>query len=197
MTKLSNPVPIFYDGQGDLLDGGYIYVGVANADPQVQPINLFWDYARTIPAAQPLRVIAGRIVNGANPGNVFFVEQDFSTRVLDSNLALVDYQPTVYPNGAAYQPLDGDRSAIATAGTTAYGISLLQLANQAALKAAAGTASALQTSGGTMTGPVYRQGTGPYIHWANSAYVGDTIYVTESGASNPTAAPGDLWLILQ
>lgn len=197
MTKLSNPVPVFFDQLGELLDGGYIYIGAPNADPQSQPLDIFWDIARTIPAAQPLRTAAGRIVNGATPASVFFAEADFSSRVLDANEALVDYQASTFLSNASFQPLDQDLSAIATAGTTAYGITLLSLANQDALKTAAGTANALQKSGGTMTAAIYRQNAGVYIHWADASYTGDTIYVTEAEASNPTVAPGDLWFTLQ
>jgi hypothetical protein len=197
MTKLSNPTPIFYDGTGNLLDGGKIYVGAANADPETQPIDLFWDFARTIPAAQPLRTIAGLVVNGATPANVFFAENDFSTRVTESDDVLVTYSPTTYSSVTPYQPLDTDLSAIAGQGTNPYGLSLLLLANQDALRSAAGTSNALQKSGGTLTGTIGRQASGLYIHWSDPTFTGETIYVTDSNGNDPTVAAGDLWFKLQ
>ena len=136
MTRLTNPQPLFLNARGDLLDAGMIYVGVANADPQDQPLAVFFDAARTIPAMQPLRTLGGKIVNGATPVPIFVAEPDYSLRVLDADGGLVSYDPTSYPIGADYQPVDTDLTAIAALGTTEFGRSLLTLANAAALKMA-------------------------------------------------------------
>lgn len=54
-----NPFEYFTDTNGDPLDDGYIYVGVANLDPETNPISVFYDSALTIPVAQPIRTVAG------------------------------------------------------------------------------------------------------------------------------------------
>jgi hypothetical protein len=193
MTRLTNPQPLFLDARGSLLDAGYVYVGVANADPQAQPISVFFDVDRTIPAVQPLRTLGGVIVNGATPAQVFFVETDYSLRVLDADQQLIRYNPTAYPIGAMYQPLDSDLTAIAALGTTDYGRGLLTLASQAALRQATGIPDPLPLSGGQMTGNITRQNAGVHTYWANPAMTGGREYLTVSTASDPTSAPGDVW----
>lgn len=144
--KLINPVPLFLDGRGALLDAGYIYIGTVNTDPLVgaNQLPLFWDAAMTIPAPQPLRTLGGVIVNGIAPSFVYFAATDYSmvTRDVDSNL-VSSIASSTETGGAAYQPLDADLTAIAAlGGQTAYGRSLLTLADAAALALAAGIGSA-------------------------------------------------------
>jgi len=183
MTKLANPVPLFLDTRGALMDGGHIYVGAVNSDPQVSPINLFWDFAQTQPAEQPLRTIGGQIVNGVVPAAVFFSQSDYAMRVTDQNDALVFYSPSIYAD-AAFQPLDSDLTAIAALGTTSYGRSLLTLANQAALVAATGVAPAIPLTGGTVTGDILRQGAGGYVYTTTGT--GAKIYPPlPVGSANP------------
>lgn len=194
MTKLFNPEPIFLDARGNLMDGGHIYIGTANADPVTSPIACFWDNARTIPATQPLRTIGGLIVNGTTPASAFFAETDYSTTVNDSGGNLVYYAPSTYPAGS-YQPLDSDLTAIAALTTTAYGRALLTLANQGALQTAVGLPAALPLTGGTVTGNIVRSGAGVLPYWSDPLMTGGKIFITAVGASDPTSAPGDLWLV--
>lgn len=192
MTKLTNPRPLFLNARGNLLDAGHIYVGVANADPESNPIDLFWDAALTLPAAQPLRTLGGVIVNGASPAFVFFAEDDFSYRVRDADLALIDYVPSLYSDLAAFQPLDSDLTAIAALSTTPFGRSLLTLSNQAALRVATGIPDPLPIAGGVVTGNVSRQGAGGLAYAANGTYSTVRIFGPEH-TSDPTTQPGDIW----
>lgn len=144
MTKLVNPITIFLDGRGLLLDGGYIWVGDAGTDPEIvgNQLDLFYDKALTIPAAQPLRTLGGVIVNGINLGKVYFADADFSMTVRDADSNLVFYEPTAFDlGGASYQPLDADLTAIAALSTTAFGRGFLTLADAAALRALGGLGS--------------------------------------------------------
>lgn len=192
MTKLSNPVALFLDTSGALMDGGYIYVGVVNGDPQTDPINLFWDSALTIPASQPLRTIGGRIVNVTTPGNIFFAEADFSMRVTDVNGVLCDYSPSVYAS-SSFQPLDSDLTAIAALATTSFGRNLLTLANAAALKSATGIPDCLPLTGGTMSGNIVRQGAGVHAYGTDPAMTGMKIYPPLTiGTTNPATGAGSL-----
>lgn len=193
MTKLTNPIPLFLNARGTLLDAGYIYVGEAQADPETTSIDLFWDAALTIPAAQPLRTSGGRIVNGGTPSSVFFAEDDFSLRVRDADGGIVDYSPTVYPDAPAFQPLDSDLTAIAALSTSPFGRSLLTLANAAALKAATGIADSLALSGGAMTGTITRSGAGAHFYHVNPAFTSGRVFGPEY-TSDPTTLPGDVWL---
>jgi hypothetical protein len=144
LTRLVNPITIFLDGRGLLLDGGYIYVGEAGMDPEVgaNQIDLFFDKALTIPAAQPLRTLGGVIVNGFNLGKVYFAEPDYSITVRDADHNLVYFEPTAFDTGGvSYQPLDSDLTVIAAQANTAFGLSVLTRADAAALRALGGLGS--------------------------------------------------------
>lgn len=193
MIKVGNPVPLFLDARGNLLDGGKIYLGVANGDPQVAPIVAYWDKDLTIPADQPIRTVGGVIVNGAQPGFVFVAETDYSMRVLDNTDSLVSYSPSIFVDTSSFQPADADLTAIAAQGTTAYGRALLLLADQNALKTATGIPDPLPKAGGTMTGGIGRQGAGVYAYGVDPGMTGMRIFnPLPVGTADPTSQPGDI-----
>lgn len=197
MQRLTNPIPLFLDGRGALLDAGHIYVGVADGDPETDPIDLYLDQALTQPIAQPLRTLGGVIVSGANAVFIYCAEEDYSMRVTDVNDQLVSYVPSVLVAagpGISYQPLDDDLTAIAAIATTAYGRSLLTLANAAALKAATGIVEGLPLNGGTVTGNITRSGLGTHLYHADAAMTSGRVFVTAAAAPDPTSLPGDIWL---
>jgi hypothetical protein len=87
------PYPVFTDREGEPLENGYIWIGVANLDPQTNPVNVFWDGGLTIPAAQPIRTLAGYPVYQGTPSR-FFANENYSIRVLDKNGTLVFASPS-------------------------------------------------------------------------------------------------------
>lgn len=194
MQRLENPIPTWTDGRGALVDAGYIYVGVANADPETSPINCWLDQALTVPITQPLRTLGGRIVSGENAVNVYVAEADYSIRVEDANNQLVLYVPSIAVSAASYQPLDEDLTAIAALSTTPFGRALLALANQAALQAAVGLPAGLPLGGGTVTGPILRSGAGAYGYAVDPALTSLRFFFTAAGAADPTSQPGDVWI---
>lgn len=193
MQRISNPTPIFLDARGTLLDNGSIYVGIADGDPETDPIAVFWDEALTQAAPQPLKTLGGVIVNGTQPAAAFIAEGDFSMRVRDANGALVNYSPSVYVDTDAFQPKDSDLTAIAALSTTPFGRALLTLADQAALKDATGYPDPLPKAGGSVTGEIIRQGNGSYLFWNSSNFVG-RVTPTPVGAPDPTTGPGEIWI---
>lgn len=199
MQRVTNPIPLWLDASGNLLDGGSIYIGVADGDPETDPISLFTDEALTQAIAQPLRTLGGVIVDGANTVFVYADEDDYSIRVRDANGQQVAYIPSaaVASDGPDYQPLDSDLTAIAALATTSFGRGLLTLANQAALQAAVGTAASLPLTGGTMTGNIVRQGAGIHPYFNDAAMTGGRIFITDAGAADPTSLPGDIWIELE
>ena len=70
-TFLQIPFPVFFDSNGDPLDNGFVYIGRADQDPISDPIEVYFDADLTIPAAQPLRTIRGRVNQGGAPGNIY------------------------------------------------------------------------------------------------------------------------------
>ncbi|PYJ10753.1 MAG: hypothetical protein DMF06_04950 [Verrucomicrobia bacterium] len=199
MTKVVNPLPLFLDGRGALLDAGFIYVGAPNTNPET-PANryqLYWDNALTVQAAQPLRTLGGVIVNGQNPSMAFLTQANYSMTIKDADGVLVEYIASAADVGGvapSYQPLDADLTAIAALATTAYGRGLLTLANQAALKSATGIPDPLPAIGGSVSGNITRTGAGSHLYHSAAGLTSGRVFLTAAGAADPTSQPGDIWL---
>ena len=109
MSALSiQPVyPIFTDIDGQPLEAGYVWIGTANLDPQVNPISVYWDAALTQPASQPIRTLAGYPSNNGTPARLY-VNSDYSIRVMNKNGSTVYSAPVSterYDSGdISYQP---------------------------------------------------------------------------------------------
>lgn len=84
--------PIFTDIDGQPLEDGFVWIGQANLDPQVNPINVFWDAALTIPASQPIRTLGGYPSNSGTPARLY-VNSDYSIRVMNKNGSVVYSAP--------------------------------------------------------------------------------------------------------
>jgi hypothetical protein len=84
--------PIFTDIDGQPLEAGYIWLGAANLDPQVNPINVYWDAALSIPATQPIRTLGGYPSRNGTPARLY-VNSDYSIRVMNRNGSLVYSAP--------------------------------------------------------------------------------------------------------
>jgi hypothetical protein len=179
MQRLLNPLPIWLDQRGALIDAGSIYVGIVHDDPEDSPVDVFWDSALSIPAEQPLRTRGGVIVNNGTPSAVWVAVDDYSIRVRDADGSLVSY--TAHATdltgdssggaGPSFQPLDLDLTALSGLGSTAYGR-------------------------GTVSGNILRQGAGPHVYFTDPAMTSGRIFVTAEGAADPTTDPGDLWLTI-
>lgn len=102
MTAISIqvPFPVFQDRDGQPLENGYIFLGVANLNPQTNPVIAYFDDALTIPAAQPLRTINGYISNAGTPAQVYVDAVNFSILVQDSKGTMV-YN---FPDGTGISP---------------------------------------------------------------------------------------------
>lgn len=84
--------PIFTDIDGQPLEDGFVWIGQTNLDPQVNPINIFWDAALTIPAGQPIRTLGGYPSNSGTPARLY-VNSDYSIRVMNKNGSVVYSAP--------------------------------------------------------------------------------------------------------
>lgn len=194
MLQIVNPFPQFNDLQGALLDAGNIYVGTANADPEVSPINVYWNVGLTQLAPQPLRTRGGVVVNNGVPSLYYTAAADYSMRVRDADGGLVWYIPSALGGAAAsFQPLDSDLTAIAALNTQPFGRSLLTAASAAAARALLAIGNYLATAGGTMTGNILRSGAGPHTYHADATMTSGKITVTAPGASDPTSLNGEMW----
>ena len=84
--------PIFTETDGQPLENGYIWLGTVNLDPQVNPVNVYFDAALTIQAAQPIRTINGYPSRNGTPARLY-VNSDYSIRVMNKNGSMVYSAP--------------------------------------------------------------------------------------------------------
>jgi hypothetical protein len=95
LTQLAPPYPIFTDRDGSPLDAGYLYFGEANQNPETNPIQVYYDSALTIPAAQPLRTSNGYVMRNGSPALVY-ADGQFSVTIRNKRNELVIYSPVGY-----------------------------------------------------------------------------------------------------
>lgn len=94
------PFPVFQDRDGQPLDNGYIFIGVANLNPQTNPVIAYYDDALTIVAVQPLRTLNGFISRSGTPAQIYVDGVNFSILVQDSKGSMV-YN---FPDGTGISP---------------------------------------------------------------------------------------------
>lgn len=82
------PFPTFQDRDGQPLDNGNVYIGLAFNDAETNPIQVYWDDALTIPASQPIKTSGGYLYRNGTVSNVF-VNGDYSMTVRDSKNTFV------------------------------------------------------------------------------------------------------------
>jgi len=190
------PFPVFYDRAGEPLENGYVWIGQANLNPQTNPIQVYFDRALTQPAAQPLRTMAGYIVNAGTPAQIYVDANNFSILVQDKNGTMVynfpdgtgesQSQNVIYPSdfGAVGNGLVDDTIALteffaAIAGTNkqigdigddqVYLFSQLIIPNNVAIRGKSIFRSDASLSGSTATVTV------------QGSFVADTLHITSSG----------------
>jgi hypothetical protein len=192
--RIGNPFPIFLDRAGRPLTGGKVYIGEAGEDPEISPVDAFYDPDLESAATQPINTIGGIMTRDGNPTPVFVDEDQYSIRVRDADGAEVFYMANAVLGAGDFQPLNTNLTAIAALSTTSFGRGLLEAANAAGLREYGGIVDPLPLAGGTMTGEIKRSGAGAYPYMASSGYTVARIFVTENGADDPREQAGDIWL---
>jgi hypothetical protein len=194
MQRLQYPFPLFLDQRGALLDAGQVFVGAANADPELSPITVYWDAALTVPAAQPLQTRGGVIVNDGAPAVAYISATDYSMRVRDADSNQVSYAATATDiTAAAYQPLADALTALSATDPTTIGLAMLGAADATAVKTLLGLGAYLALTGGTVSGAILRQSAGAHLYHNDTALTAGGIFLTATGASDPTTLPGQIW----
>ena len=94
------PFPVFQDRDGQPLENGYVWIGVANLNPQTNPVVAYYDAALTIPAPQPLRTLNGYVSRAGTPAQIYVDGVNFSILVQDSKGTMV-YN---FPDGTGISP---------------------------------------------------------------------------------------------
>lgn len=86
------PFPQYFDKTGDPLDAGSLFFGVANQNPEISPVTVYWDSLGTQPAAQPIRTLNGYAVRNGSPALVF-AAGDYSITVRNRKGEIVYFSP--------------------------------------------------------------------------------------------------------
>lgn len=103
------PYPVFYDRDGAPLDNGNIYIGAANLDPVTNPIQVYYDEALTITAAQPLKTSNGYVYRNGTPAQLYVNAANFSILINDSkNLLVYNFPDGTGVNNANATAIDYD-----------------------------------------------------------------------------------------
>jgi len=114
--------PIFTETDGQPLEDGYIWIGQVNLDPQVNPINVFWDAALTIPAGQPIRTLGGYPSRNGTPARLY-VNSDYSIRVMNKNGSVVYSAPEATERYSGSVISFGAQNATGDGATTIFPVS--------------------------------------------------------------------------
>lgn len=93
MLATEAPFPQYFDLDGSPLDDGELYFGVANQNPEIAPIVVYWDAAGLQPAAQPIKTLNGYTVRAGTPALVY-AAVDYSLTAKNHRGARVYYSPT-------------------------------------------------------------------------------------------------------
>lgn len=161
---ISTPYPMFFDLDGQPLESGYIYIGELSLNPINNPITVYFDKAGTITAAQPLRTLAGFIINNGTPANIY-LDDPYSIVVQNKNGVTV-FNGDVYGGlfSGADISLTGD---VTAANVTASGnVTCDNLIATSDVSGDTATIAGTITAGGNITAPRFistiATGTAPF-----------------------------------
>jgi hypothetical protein len=101
VISISSPYPAFADIDGQPLENGYIWIGVAGLQPIGNPVTVYWNAAKTIAATQPIRTLGGYPMNNGTPARLY-VGSDYSIQVQNRNGSVIYTSLTdnLYSGGA-------------------------------------------------------------------------------------------------
>lgn len=94
MTMFLAPYTAIADIDGSPLDAGFLFFGEYGKDPELFPVEAFWDADFTVPAAQPIRTRNGYPVRNGSPAKVYLKTAQHSIVIKNRNSAfiLVDFK---------------------------------------------------------------------------------------------------------
>jgi len=78
------PFQYFTNQDGTALDNGSIYIGIANQNPETNPISTYWNAALTLSVSQPITTNAGLPTYQGTPANIYIDDYAYSITVKDS-----------------------------------------------------------------------------------------------------------------
>lgn len=88
-TQIKNPYEQYTDIDGNPLEQGSVYIGVAGLNPELNPIQVYADETLSIAMTQPLKTVSGYIVHNGSPTNIFIGSNSYSITVRNKRNTLV------------------------------------------------------------------------------------------------------------
>jgi len=99
-VSVQPPYPAFADIDGQPLEDGYIWIGVAGLQPIGNPINVYLDAAQTISATLPIRTLAGYPVSAGTPVRLYVaVNYSIQVKNKDGTVVYTSLQDNLYSGG--------------------------------------------------------------------------------------------------
>src|SRR5690606_14655400 len=94
MTMFLAPYTAIADIDGSPLDAGFLFFGEYGKDPELFPVEVFWDADFTVPAAQPIRTRSGYPVRNGSPTKIYLKATQHSIAIKNRKGAfvLVDFK---------------------------------------------------------------------------------------------------------
>jgi hypothetical protein len=181
MLPTALPFPLFSDVDGRPLNGGSIYFGVENLNPETNPIVVYWDAAGTQPASQPISTLNGYIVRSGTPARVY-ANSAYSITVRNTR----GEQVYTAPSSSAFDPSSAllaslDAYVLASAGKVVNSFAALRALSKLVNTYAFVTGSATIGDGG---GGAFR-------------YDSTDTTSTDNGVSTIVASDGGRWKLYQ
>ncbi len=110
---LRTPLPVqpnlyMTDAAGRPLDGGKVYFGESGKDPELYPIDIFYDEALTIAAPQPVTTKNGFLSASGNIIAIYGTADSYSVKVLDANSVQVLYLSSMTNSDSFVALLDAE-----------------------------------------------------------------------------------------
>lgn len=83
--EIVNPITVYTSSQdGQPIKDGYLFIGEYGLDAQVNPVAVYYDYAMTIPASQPIRIRDGQVKYNGSSGQIYTAEH-YSIKIKNKN----------------------------------------------------------------------------------------------------------------
>ena len=103
--RITPYLTVFTDTDGQPLEDGNVYVGLANLPTVSNQLQVYWDSGLSIPANQPIKTIGGYPSNGGTPSPIY-TTQSFSLLVQNKNGEQVYSVPNATDASASSGPTD-------------------------------------------------------------------------------------------
>lgn len=181
---INNPFPIFLDKNGNALENGYIYIGRSNLNPEIYPVDVFYDAGLTIPAPNPVRTINGYPSRNGTPAQIF-TAQNCSITVKDKQKNLIFNAAIVYNQGSIsinLDTVDNLRGLIGFNGQVVNTLGYYAIGDEGGNRFRFDSSNTDTDNGGTIIKPTFLLGAGRWV-----AVQSELINIKQFGIKNDGA----------